>query len=358
MNINNLPIEILNHLLYNLLDMKSILQFCSITLQYSLINILTKKQIKIIRNSQKGWNYCLEKDHLKSIQRFIEEKYQPYTLSHIHSKDEWNDIINNVVISYPTIYQLNPDIKKRYIMKRYQNEKFNMFNDGVKIFDLKMSDTPIELEFNKFLFYHNQRHHEFALKLFDNDHTINLIGNYELSYYIACRYGHLKLVQFFEDYCHDLNYELAMIYACFSSNDKLFEYLYSKANHIDLSKLFYYCVSLASLSLFAVKEYAFLNMLNIYGENFPQNINSMGSTKWIIKKYSEIHNLTDKETISQFINPNQFIHFDSSYIIALMKECDDCKELYDWIYSLDPVLIENAIDPYVWDLEEEYQPIR
>jgi len=298
---------------------------------------------------------------LNSIKRFIEEKYPPYTLSHIHSKDEWNNIIENVVISYPTLYQLNPDIKKRYIMKRYQNEKFNMFNDGVKIFDLKISDIPIELEFNKFLFYHNQRHHEFALKLYDNDHTINLIGNYNLSYYIVCRFGYLDLIQFLENYVYEINYELALIYASFSSNEELLEYLYQKAihkkNNIDLSKLFYYCISLASLSLFAVREYAILNILNVYGKDFPIYIDTTKSIKWIIKKCARLNNLSEKESLSRFINPNHIFHYDSSYIIALLRECDDCKELYNWLYILDPQLIENVIDPYVWDLDEEYQPI-
>lgn len=357
MHIDNLPIEILDYLLYKYIDMKSILQFCNTSSLYYLNSVLTKKHIKTIRNAQKGWNYCIEKGHLTSIKRFISEGYQQYTLDKIHSKKEWNEIINNVVISYPSLYQLDTDIKRKYIMKRYQNDKFNMFNNGTKIFDLKLYNTPIEIEFNKFLFYHNQRHHEFALKLFDNDHTINLIGNYDLSYYIACRFGHFKLVKFFEDYCQKLNYELAMVYACFSFNEELLEYLYSKTKNIDLSKLFYYSVSLASLSLFSVKEYAIINMLNINGKDFPQNINSNESAKWIIKKYSNNHNITWKDTINQFINPNQFNHFDSTYIIALMKDCDDCKELYNWIHSLEPVLIDNAIDPYVWDLEEEFQPI-
>lgn len=357
MDITCLPIEIMDYILYYLLDMRSILQFCSTSQLYYLESSLTKNHVKTIRHAQKGWNYCLEEGHLTPIIRFMEEGYQKYTLDMIHSREGWNKIIDNIVISYPTLYQLDPDIRRRYIMKRYQNDKFSLFNNGYKIFDLKLGDTPIELEFNKFLFYHNQRHHEFALKLFDNDHTINLIGNFELSYYIACRYGQLKLVKFLQDYCNEIDYNLALLYTCFSSNEKLLEYIYKKTTNTDLSKLFYYCVSLASLSLFSVKESAILNMLNSFGMDFPQNINCQGSVKWIIKKYSEINHKSYKETINQFVNPNDIFHFDSSYIIALMKECDNCQDLYDWIHSIDPVLIDNIIDPYVWDLEPEFQPI-
>lgn len=354
MHIHKLPIEILNHLLYDYLDMNSILKFCSTAKHYHKYNILFDNQLEIIKQAQKGWNYCLEKGHLIPITKFINEGYIKYTVNMVHTKEEWDNIIDNVIKSYNTLQYFDTDIQKRYIMKRYQNEKFNMVNDGKKIIDLKLNNVPINLEFNKFLFYHNQRHHEFALKLYDNDHSINLICNFELSYYIACRHGHLNLVKLFQNYSQDINYELAMIYACFSSNKDLMEYLYQKAieshSHIDLSKLFYYSVSLASLTLFEVMQYSVIPILNVIGKDCPKKINNIETVKWIVKKYSEINHIAISGAITHFINPNNVLHYDSSYIVGLMSECEENTELYKWICSLNPNMVHTAIDAFVWDL--------
>jgi len=207
MSIINLPQDIFDYIFLNYLSLKDITKLSLTCKDLNIENILTLNTINIYQDAKHGWNFCVNNGKVIPLEILIRSNLPKPFHYDKENNNYYNQInrmmginINNIVDKLD-IY-LNSSGYLNYINSA-EVKFFNILNVEKGFYDFSKYDILI-LGFDPYQ-YDNMLFHQWIINkdfknmvwLYDLDKTkIDIIGDLELSYYLACKYGHHELMKY------------------------------------------------------------------------------------------------------------------------------------------------------------------